>query len=53
VLVLSHTLWLNRFNADPAAIGRTITVRQGAGEEPFEIVGVMPPDFFFPRGAST
>ena len=51
VLVLSHTLWLNRFNADPAAIGRTITVKQGAGEEPFEIVGVMPPDFFFPRGA--
>jgi putative ABC transport system permease protein len=51
VLVLSHTLWLNRFHADPAAIGRTVTVKQGAGEESFEIVGVMPPDFFFPRGA--
>jgi putative ABC transport system permease protein len=51
VLVLSHNLWRNAFHADPAAIGRTVQVTQGAGEETFEIVGVMPPDFFFPRGA--
>jgi predicted permease len=51
VLVLSHNLWLNAFHADPAAIGRTVRITQGAGEETFEIVGVMPPDFFFPRGA--
>ncbi len=51
VLVLSHSLWLQRFEGDPAAIGRMVTVKQGAGEERFEIVGVMPPEFFFPRGA--
>jgi putative ABC transport system permease protein len=51
VLVLSHGLWVRLFDADPAAIGRTVTVKQGAGEELFEIVGVMPPEFFFPRGA--
>jgi putative ABC transport system permease protein len=51
VLVLSHGLWVRRFGADPAAIGRTVAVKQGRAEESFEIVGVMPPDFFFPRGA--
>ena len=51
VLVLSHGLWVRLFGADPAAVGSTVPVKQGAGEEIFEIVGVMPPEFFFPRGA--
>ena len=46
VLVLSHGLWQRRFGGDPKVIG-TKTL----GDEPFTIVGVMPRDFDFPRGA--
>jgi putative ABC transport system permease protein len=51
VLVLSHALWTQRFGGDPNAIGRRVIVREEAAAEPFEIVGVMPAEFFFPRGA--
>ena len=51
VMVLSHSLWTRRFNGDPGIIGRVVTVKQARGEEPFEIIGVMPREFFFPRDA--
>jgi len=51
VLVLSHSVWAQQFGADPHVIGRRVTVREEAPAEPFEIVGVMPEEFFFPRGA--
>jgi putative ABC transport system permease protein len=51
VLILSHALWTQRFGADPRAIGRTVVVREEAAAAPFEIVGVMPAEFFYPRGA--
>jgi putative ABC transport system permease protein len=54
VLVLSHATWIRHFGADLGIVGRSIRVNSGgenAAEEPFEIVGVMPPAFFFPRGA--
>lgn len=54
VLVLSHATWTRRFGADPDIVGRSVRVDTGgenAAEESFEIVGVMPPEFFFPRGA--
>jgi putative ABC transport system permease protein len=51
VLILSHALWTQRFGADPRAIGRTVVVREEAAAMPFEIVGVMPAEFFYPRGA--
>ena len=40
-VILSHTLWTRLFNGDPAAIGRTLTLRG----EPYTIVGVMPSGF--------
>ena len=49
VAVISESLWRRRFDRDPAAIGRRITL-DGA---PFTIVGVMPARFQFPfRSAS-
>ena len=47
VLVISHGLWQRRYGGSPDAIGRRLTI----GEQPFTIVGVMPPDFEYPRGA--
>ena len=43
VAVLSDRLWRRRYHADPAAIGRSITI----SDEAYTIVGVMPPDFEF------
>jgi putative ABC transport system permease protein len=40
-LILSDSLWRRRFGADPAAIGRVITMN----DRQFTIVGVMPPSF--------
>src|SRR5262249_46687371 len=45
VVVISHTLWQRRFGADPSMIGRKITLDQA----PCTIVGIMPPDFRFPK----
>lgn len=44
VLLLSDRIWRNRFQADPAIIGKTVR----ANGVVTEIVGVMPPDFSFP-----
>ncbi len=43
-LVLSDGFWRRRFGADRGIIGRAVTV----DDQPFTIVGVMPPDFIFP-----
>jgi putative ABC transport system permease protein len=51
VLVLSHSLWLRRFSGDPKVVGSTVRIKQAGNEESVEIIGVMPPEFFFPRGA--
>ena len=44
VVVLSHTLWRNRYNADPAIVGRDIRLNG----EPYRVLGVMPEGFGFP-----
>ena len=44
VVLLSDDLWRRRFNADPHIVGRTIALN----DEPYEIVGVLPP-FSFPK----
>jgi putative ABC transport system permease protein len=44
VVVLSDALWRRRFNGDPSIVGRNITLNA----QSFTVVGVMPPDFFFP-----
>lgn len=45
VAVLSHALWTRAFNADPAIVGRSISLRG----EPHTVVGVMPAAFHWPE----
>jgi putative ABC transport system permease protein len=47
VMVISYGLWQRRYAGSRDAIGRRLTIN----EQPFTIVGVMPPDVEFPRGA--
>ena len=47
VVVLSHRSWAARFAADPAIVGRTLTL----SGRPYTVVGVMPNGFDYPRGA--
>ena len=53
VMVISHGLWLRRSAASPAVTHRPVPVRFDAGGPvvPVDVVGVMPQDFDFPRGA--
>ncbi|HEX6309432.1 MAG TPA: ABC transporter permease [Longimicrobiales bacterium] len=44
VALLSHELWLSRYGADPAVIGRTVSLNG----VPHEIVGVLEPRFRLP-----
>jgi putative ABC transport system permease protein len=44
VIVLSHTLWKNRFGANPNLIGQTIRLNT----ESYTVLGVMPEHFYFP-----
>ncbi|HSL22092.1 MAG TPA: ABC transporter permease [Vicinamibacterales bacterium] len=41
VVLLSYTLWVQRFGKDPAVVGRVVRL-EGL---PFEVLGVMPPAF--------
>lgn len=51
VVVLSHGFWQRRFGGTPDAIGRTMTLEGAAPPEAFTVIGVMPSEFDFPRGA--
>ncbi len=44
VVLLSDGLWRRRFGADPGIVGRTINLTG----RPFQVVGVMRPDFQYP-----
>jgi putative ABC transport system permease protein len=44
VVVLSHTLWQERFGADAGVIGRTIKL----DDQSYTVVGVLPPSFLYP-----
>jgi putative ABC transport system permease protein len=46
VVMLGHDTWTRRFGADPAIAGKTMVM---TGES-YEIAGVMPRGFTFPRG---
>jgi putative ABC transport system permease protein len=46
--VLSHGLWRDRFGSDPQIIGASIELNG----IPSEVIGVMPPDFAFPRATT-
>ena len=54
-MLISHGLWVRRFAADRSVIGRAASVRfdPDAPIQPVVVVGVMPPEFDFPRGAET
>jgi len=45
VVVLNHELWARRFASDPRVIGRKITL----DGHPYEVVGVLPAGFHFPK----
>jgi predicted permease len=45
VVVISDALWRRKFNGDPSLVGRRIMLEG----QPYEVVGVMPPSFRFPR----
>ena len=45
VVVLGQDLWRQHFGADPGVIGRTVRLDSSN----FTVVGVMPPEFRFPR----
>ncbi|MEO5894208.1 MAG: ABC transporter permease [Vicinamibacterales bacterium] len=44
LVILGHGLWTRRYSADPAVIGRTIQLNG----QPYEVIGVMPPEFVVP-----
>jgi putative ABC transport system permease protein len=46
VLVISHGLWQRRFGSDNAVVGQQVLL----DDEPFTIIGVMPPQFRFDEG---
>ncbi len=44
LVVLGHALWSRRYASDPGIVGRSIQING----QPFEVVGVMPPNFVLP-----
>ncbi|MCI0540595.1 MAG: ABC transporter permease [Verrucomicrobiales bacterium] len=50
VVILSHGLWQRRFGGDPGILGKTLVI-DSHNRYPQIVIGVMPPDFDFPRGA--
>jgi putative ABC transport system permease protein len=47
VVILSHDLWVRRFDAKPNVVGRTISLNA----RPHTVIGVMPSGFKFPKVA--
>ena len=45
VVILSHEVWTNRYQADAGVIGRRVLING----KPHEVVGVMPKGFKFPQ----
>ena len=43
-VIVSHGFWEQRLGADPAALGRVLTIQN----QPRTIIGIMPRDFVFP-----
>jgi predicted permease len=53
VALISHALWRTRYGADPAAVGRTLSLdRTNAPVQRVPIVGVLPADFEMPIGTA-
>ena len=43
VVIISHGLWQRRFGGASDIVGRAISLN----DEPYEVIGVMPPNFYF------
>ncbi len=43
VVLLGDGLWRSRFGADPSILGKVVRLNS----EPYEVIGVLPPDFLF------
>jgi predicted permease len=48
VVMLADSIWRRRFGGDPAIVGRKIIL----GGAPYVVVGILPPDFQFPKEPS-
>ena len=48
VAIIGHSVWQNRYDGDPAVLGRTLR----ASGEVMTIVGVMAPDMHFPNNVN-
>jgi predicted permease len=48
VLILSNTVWRNRFHGDRSVLGKKLRV----GGQIYTVVGVMPPGFTFPQSGN-
>lgn len=46
VVLISDGFWKTNFGGSPAALGKTLTLN----DQPYTVVGVMPPKFKFPYG---
>ena len=44
---MSAAFWKTKLGGDPAVVGRTLAI----GRDRWRIIGVMPPEFFYPAGA--
>jgi len=42
-MLISHDLWMNYFSGDSSILGKTYLL----SDEPFTLIGVMPPGFSF------
>jgi putative ABC transport system permease protein len=47
VALISHGLWQRRFGGDPALLGKGVSI----DGEKRTVIGILPPEFDFPRGA--
>jgi putative ABC transport system permease protein len=47
VVMLTDSFWRDRFQGDPKIVGRSITL----DGKPFQVVGILPASFRFPKGA--
>ncbi len=45
VAIVTYGLWQRRFGGDRSVVGRTVSFLEG----PVTVVGVLPPDFWYPR----
>jgi predicted permease len=44
VVILSNAVWRNMLQADPRVVGKQVTLN----DQPYTVVGIMPPRFIFP-----